>query len=64
MVATKTIGHLDMGMELELILGLLIAGWLLWLLIKWAFAAILFVIGDIGEHFRGECACYRPRDDD
>ena len=50
-------------MELELIIGLLIAGWLLWLLIKWVFVAILFVIGDIGEHFRGECACYREQDD-
>ena len=46
-----------------LFLVLLIAGWLQWLQIKWAFVAILFVIGDIGEHFRGECACYREQDD-
>lgn len=45
------------------LLILLIVGCLLWLLIEWAFAVFLFVVGDIGEHFRGECACYRPRDD-
>ena len=48
---------------MELLSVLLIAAWLLWLLIKWAFVTMLFVIGDVGEHFRGECACFRPRED-
>lgn len=51
-------------MEILAIAGLLFGGWLV---IKWVVGAVLyviyFIVGDIGEHIRGECGCYRDRDD-
>ena len=54
-------------MEVLVIAGLLIGGWLA---VKWLVGAVLYVICDIFAvvcevcgNARGECGCYRNRDD-